>query len=98
MERRVGSKASSALISDANAKPCGVCDNCLRQKNNNIPQQEFENIYQKIVDVVESNSVEATQLIKKLSGINKEKAWKVINHLQAENKLVVDKNGMVRMK
>ncbi|HSZ85579.1 MAG TPA: RecQ family ATP-dependent DNA helicase, partial [Puia sp.] len=39
---------------DVNAKPCGVCDNCLRQKNNNIPQQEFENIYQKIVDVVES--------------------------------------------
>ena len=85
-------------FSDENAKPCGVCDNCLRQKNNNFPQQEFENIYQKIVDVVESNSVEATQLIKKLSGINKEKAWKVINHLQAENKLVVDKNGMVRMK
>lgn len=83
---------------DEHAKPCGVCDNCLRQKNNNIPQHEFENIYQKIVDVVESNSVEATQLIKKLSGINKEKAWKVINHLQAENKLVVDKNGMVRMK
>jgi ATP-dependent DNA helicase RecQ len=70
----------------------------LRQKNNNIPQQEFERIYQKIVDVVESNSLQAAQLIKKLSGINKEKAWKVINHLQAENKLVVDKNGMVRMK
>jgi ATP-dependent DNA helicase RecQ len=30
---------------DENAKRCGVCDNCLRQKNNNIPQQEFENIY-----------------------------------------------------
>jgi ATP-dependent DNA helicase RecQ len=83
---------------DENAKPCGVCDNCLRQKNNNIPQQEFENIYKKIVAVVESNSIEATQLIKKLSGINKEKAWKVINHLQAENKLIVDKNGMVKMK
>jgi ATP-dependent DNA helicase RecQ len=83
---------------DENAKPCGVCDNCLRQKNNNIPQQEFENIYQKIVDVVESNSVEATQLLKQLSGINKEKARRVIDHLQAENKLIVDKNGMVKMR
>ncbi|HLY72089.1 MAG TPA: ATP-dependent DNA helicase RecQ [Puia sp.] len=83
---------------DENATPCGVCDNCLRQKNNHIPPQEFESIYQKIVGVVESNSVEETQLIKKLSGINREKAWKVINHLRAENKLVVDQNGMVRMK
>jgi Holliday junction resolvasome RuvABC DNA-binding subunit len=70
----------------------------LRQKNNNIPQQEFENIYQKIVDVVESNSVEATQLLKQLSGVNKEKARRVIDHLQAENKLIVDKNGVVRIK
>ncbi|HEX4373455.1 MAG TPA: ATP-dependent DNA helicase RecQ [Puia sp.] len=83
---------------DENAKPCEVCDNCLRQKNNNIPQQEFENIYQKIVDVVESNSVEATQLLKQLSGVNKEKARRVIDHLQAENKLIVDKNGVVRIK
>jgi hypothetical protein len=37
-------------------------------------------------------------LVKQLPGINKEKAWKVINHLQAENKLVVDKNVMVRMR
>jgi len=33
-----------------------------------------------------------------LNGINKEKAWKVINHLQAENKLVVEGNGKVSIR
>jgi hypothetical protein len=33
-----------------------------------------------------------------LPGIKKEKAWKVVHFLQAENKIEVDKNGMIRLK
>ncbi|HLK30140.1 MAG TPA: ATP-dependent DNA helicase RecQ [Puia sp.] len=82
---------------DENAKPCGVCDNCLRQKNMNLTKEDFEKIHQRIIKTVNSNSIDATQLIQQLSGINKEKAWKVINHLQAENKLLVDKNGILKV-
>jgi len=31
-----------------------------------------------------------------LKGIRKEKAWKVIDHLQAENKIEVDKDGWIK--
>src|SRR5579871_288989 len=82
---------------DENAKPCGVCDNCLRQKNMNLGEEEFEKIHQRIIQTVKSNSMDVTQLVQQLSGINKEKAWKVINHLQAENKLVVDKEGRLML-
>jgi ATP-dependent DNA helicase RecQ len=77
--------------------PCGVCDNCLQKKGNNLSQREFDNICQEIVDLVESNAVEATQLVKQLEGVSNEKAWRVINYLKAENKLVVDNNGIARM-
>jgi ATP-dependent DNA helicase RecQ len=83
---------------DDDAKPCGICDNCLRQKNIHITNKEFENIHQRIVQTLQSHPVDAKELLQMLNGINKEKAWKVINHLQAENKLVVDKNGMVKLR
>ena len=83
---------------DKAAKPCGVCDNCLRQKNITLGKEEFENIHQRIIQTLQSHTLDAKELLATLSGINKEKAWKVINHLQAEDKLVVDKNGMVKMK
>jgi ATP-dependent DNA helicase RecQ len=82
---------------DEDAKLCGVCDNCLRRKNGEISNEEFERIYDRIVNTVTSNEVDSIELLQKLSGFNKEKAWKVINHLQAENKLVVDKNGLIKM-
>jgi hypothetical protein len=34
----------------------------------------------------------------KLNGIKKEKAWKVIEFLQAENKMEMDSNGWIRIK
>ncbi len=83
---------------DENAKPCGVCDNCLHQKNINLSKEEFENIHQRIDAAVKSQSIDAIQLLQNLSGINKEKAWKVINHLQSENKLLVDKDGKMKMR
>ncbi|MBS1918336.1 MAG: RecQ family ATP-dependent DNA helicase [Bacteroidetes bacterium] len=83
---------------DENAKPCGICDNCLKQKNTDLSKEEFENIHQQIVQIITSNSIDATQLLQHLPNIKKEKAWKVINHLQAENILVVDKNGIVKTK
>jgi len=97
MDMHCRSQFIANYFGDENTKPCGVCDNCLRQKNIHLSKEEFENIHQQIGAAVKLNSIDATQLLQGLSGINKEKVWKVINHLQAENKLQVDKNGKVKM-
>jgi ATP-dependent DNA helicase RecQ len=82
---------------DEDAKPCGICDNCLQQKNITITEEEFEKIHQRIIHAVQLQNIDATQLLQQLTGINKEKGWKVINHLQGENKLVVDENGIIKL-
>ncbi|HVM87849.1 MAG TPA: ATP-dependent DNA helicase RecQ [Puia sp.] len=82
---------------DADAKPCGICDNCLRQKKLNLTNEEFNNIHQRIIETISSNMVDTNQLLQQFSGIHKEKIWKVINHLQAENKLLVDKTGRLTL-
>jgi ATP-dependent DNA helicase RecQ len=37
-------------------------------------------------------------LLEKLNGVGKEKAWKVIEFLQAENKIEMDRAGLIKLK
>ena len=47
---------------------------------------------------MKDQSIHTKELLHQLAGINKEKAWKVLRHLQAENKIELDKAGWVRLK
>ena len=48
--------------------------------------------------MVKYESLYTTELIQKLGSTKKENAWKVIEFLQSENKLDVDKVGWERLK
>lgn len=87
----------SNYFGDANTKDCGVCDNCLAKKSTALNEKEFSYIHQRIIDALQEPA-DSKALLQQLTGIKKEKAWKVINFLQAENKLLVDKNGMIRLR
>ncbi|MGB8193218.1 MAG: RecQ family zinc-binding domain-containing protein, partial [Chitinophagaceae bacterium] len=81
---------------DGSVKDCGVCDNCLQNKSRPLNEKEFSYIHQRIIQALQQPA-DSKALLQQLSGIKKEKAWKVINFLQAENKLAVDKNGMISL-
>ena len=97
IESNCRSQFIANYFGDEEAKQCGICDNCLRPKNTSLTNEEFENLHQRILQTIQLRSVDAKELLAQLNGINKEKAWKVINHLLAENKLVVDKDGKVKL-
>jgi ATP-dependent DNA helicase RecQ len=92
------SKCRGSFISnyfgDAATKDCGVCDNCLQKKSTPLNAQEFSYIHERIIQALQQPA-DSKALLQQLTGIKKEKAWKVINFLQAENKLRVDKNGKI---
>ncbi len=98
MEMNCRSRHIAAYLGDESVKPCGICDNCFRQKAIQLSREEFEAINHRILNTVKYESLHAQELLLKLSDIKKEKAWKVIEFLQAENKIDLDKNGWVRMK
>ncbi len=83
---------------DADMKNCGICDNCLKQKATALTKEDFESIHQRIVATLTNGPLDIKQLLAKLSGIKKEKAWKVLEFLQAENKIETDVAGNVRLK
>jgi ATP-dependent DNA helicase RecQ len=90
-------KFIAQYFGDTEAKDCGVCDNCLRGKPAELSQKEFQEIHQRIVLALQEPA-DSKILLQRLNGIKKEKAWQVINFLQAEDKLVVDESGVMRIK
>ena len=94
-EKKCRSQIIGNYFGDHALDPCGVCDNCLRQKAATLSKEEFETIHHSIVDILKKEDIQIKDLLLKLNGIKKEKAWKVIEFLQAENKISMDKTGWV---
>jgi len=92
------SKMIGSYFGDNKLHNCKVCDNCLRQKRVHIDEKEFEKISNRIQTVLAPQPLPSKELMDQLGTIKKEKAWKVIEFLQAENKLEVDNAGWVRLK
>lgn len=49
------------------------------------------------MDILDATPTPAKELLQKLNGFKKEKAWKVIEFLQAENKIELDKKGFIKL-
>lgn len=92
------SKMIGTYFGDNKLHNCKVCDNCLRQKKIHIDEKEFEKISNRIQTVLAPQPLPSKELMDQLGAIKKEKVWKVIEFLQAENKLEVDNAGWVRLK
>jgi ATP-dependent DNA helicase RecQ len=86
----------ATYFGDQNTRACGICDNCLQQKNHGLSTTEFENISQSIFTIIHQQPVQSEGLLQQLPAIKKEKLWKVLDFLQTENKLYIDKEGFVK--
>jgi ATP-dependent DNA helicase RecQ len=51
-----------------------------------------------LMDALQGRSLPAKDLLQPFSGIKKEKAWKVLEFLQSENKVKVDGRGNISRK
>ena len=92
------SKMIGAYFGDTKLHNCNVCDNCLRQKKMHVDEKEFNKISDRIQAVLAPQPLPSKELLDRLGAFKKENAWKVIEFLQAEDKLEVDKAGWVRLK
>ncbi|MET0461832.1 MAG: ATP-dependent DNA helicase RecQ [Chitinophagaceae bacterium] len=91
------SKLIGVYFGDENIKECGICDNCLQRKRAAITNEEFSKIHQRILAFVQEDQVEVKALLEHLQDFRKEKAWKVIEFMQAEDKLRIEKDGRIRL-
>jgi len=92
------SRIIGVYFGDAKMKACGICDNCLRKKTTSLTKEEFEALHQRIIILLKNSPLHTKDLLLQLQGIKKEKAWRVLEFLQAENKIDLDASGRVSLK
>lgn len=74
-------------------KHCGICDHCINEKAFEISAEEFKLISNQIFELVKTEPGTVDHILANMRGIKKEKIWKVINYLLAEEKLKAEKDG-----
>ena len=91
------SMAISEYFGEKGAESCGICDNCVKKEKENLSPSEFEFIYQKLKLGTQSEPLTARALFDLFSDIHSDHLRKVIDFMQAENKLIVDEEGIVHI-
>ena len=77
---------------------CGICDNCLNKKKQEISGEEFDNIFNSIHSIVATNKILVSEFFTLLKHVHKNKLWQVVKFLQNENKIVIDSENYIQLK
>ncbi len=91
------SVAIAEYFGETGSATCGICDHCVKKEKGKLSSAEFENIYLKLREEVRTRSLTAPDFMSRFSEIHSDHLKKVIDFMQAENKLTVDAEGFVRI-
>ena len=91
------SAAIAGYFGETGAEDCGICDNCVRKEKENLSPAEFDAIYRKLREGIRSEPLTAHALFDRFADVHYEHLRKVLDFMQAENKIVVDEEGIVHI-
>lgn len=88
----------AGYFTDVKISACSICDHCINEKVIYISTDEFNSLTDQITRQLKAVALSAEDILINLKGIKKEKIWRVINYLLAENKIESDADGKIRLK
>ena len=74
-------------FNDHNAKPCGICDNCIQKKKTMLSNDAFSLWQANITGALMQGPLTINELMQQLRITDEKAIWKIIEHLLAENYL-----------
>ncbi len=94
------SQQIAIYFSDKNVKPCGICDNCINKKVVKLSDAEFESLQLAIKNLVKKGTVNLNELLFHFENkmVKAEKLWKVLDYLQQEEIISINKEKEVILK
>ena len=85
-------------FNDNQVLPCGICDNCINNKNVILSAEKFKIISDHIFQALKNKPMDPAAIFKNFKTSEKQQVWTVINFLMAEEKIVSDDAGIIRLK
>lgn len=89
------SQLLATYFGDLSSKPCGTCDNCLRQKKHSLTSIEFEEIKTELMQRLQKGPLPYTELMAVLKHKKEVHVMEVLDFLQAEEIIQLKKDGTV---
>lgn len=80
---------------DKELNDCGICDNCLARKRQDLANTEFSVIHERLLAVLADGPVHANRLFSLLEPLKKDSVTKALRFLQEENKIWMNDLGEV---
>jgi ATP-dependent DNA helicase RecQ len=90
------SQAIGIYFNDPHLEACGVCDNCLENKNISLSNEEFNAISAQIKKLTDETFISSSQLFAKLTAFKENKIRKVLKFLLEENIIQVNNEGLIK--
>ena len=85
-------------FNDKKLLPCGICDNCINNKNVSVSAEEFRSISDNILTALKVQPLDAAAVLKNFKPNKKQQVWTVINYLISEKMIIADKEGKLILK
>lgn len=92
------SKMIATYFNDLNVKPCGICDNCLHEKNLTISKEEFGKITEGIKISIAEKPANGKEIVRRMNSFKRNKVLKVLHFLQEENIVCITVDGLIKLK
>lgn len=89
------SRQIGSYFGDKETPSCNICDNCLANKNKVLSESEFKGIADQIISTLLAGQVQIKELESLYKSGKKEKFWKVLDFLRAEDKIGTDREGFL---
>jgi ATP-dependent DNA helicase RecQ len=89
------SKTIGVYFGDTESDECGICDVCLWKSGNEISTEEFERIVTLLHQHANNNIVNLKALLSATGSKQKQRIQAVVNHLVAEEKASMNRNGLL---
>lgn len=89
------SRIINHYFGDTEAQDCGICDNCLQKRSGKLSGEEFGRISGIIRNRLQHGPLSPAELLRHDGTIGRQKAWQVIEFLQAEKKIRIGDDGLL---
>ncbi len=85
-------------FNDKKILPCGICDNCINNKNISLTAGEFKTISAKLLESLKTGAMMPAEVLCLFDTRQKQKVWTVVNYLVSEAILLTGEDGMIALK